>query len=287
MPRRWITRALAAFPGTLVFYMGVTTAREWTTALIAAGKSADTPAAIIRRCSWPDQVTIRCTLGTVFEQLEAAHMRPPVVFIVGESVGSAQAESWFTRRPLFGRRVLITRPIERADVLWQRFTELGADCLLQPAIEIAPPEDWKPVDAALARLGQFDWLVFSSVNGVRYLLDRLLQRGGDLRQLGGVKLAAIGPGTTDELAQYHLKVDGQPPDVYRAEALAELLAKDARGKRFLSGPRQPRPRSAGRAIASRREPRSSRLWSTAAPTWHSRSPTSPRRWPPGESIGLR
>ena len=225
--------ALAAFPGTLVFYMGVTTAREWTTALMAAGKSADTSAAIVRRCSWPDQTAIRCTLGTVVEQLEKAHMRPPVVVIVGEAVGLGQAESWFTRRPLFGKHVLITRPVERADTLWQQFTELGADCLVQPAIEIAPPKDWNSVDAALARLSEFDWLVFSSVNGVRYLLDRLIDTGGDVRRLGGVKLAAIGPGTTDELAAYHLRVDGQPPDVYRAEALADLLAVDARGKRFL------------------------------------------------------
>jgi uroporphyrinogen III methyltransferase/synthase len=225
--------ALAKFPGTLVFYMGVTTARQWTIALIAAGKPPDTPAAIVRRCSWPDQVTIRCTLETVADRLEAAHMRPPVIVIVGDVARAAAAESWFTRRPLFGRRVLITRPLERADVLWKRFSELGAECLAQPAIEIAPPDDWRPVDAALARLNEFDWLVFSSVNGVRYFLDRLLESGGDMRRLAGVKLAAIGPGTSDELAAYHLRVDGQPPDVYRAEALADYLASDARGKRYL------------------------------------------------------
>ena len=163
--------ALAAFPGTLVFYMGVTTAREWTTALIAAGKSAETPAAIVRRCSWPDQVTIRCTLGTVVEQLESARMRPPVVIIVGEVIGfSASTQSWFTRRPLFGKRILLTRPIDRTDALWQPLTELGAECLVQPAIEISPPDDWQPVDRAISRLAEFDWLVFSSVNGVQYLL---------------------------------------------------------------------------------------------------------------------
>ena len=83
------------------------------------------------------------------------------------------------------------------------------------------------------RLAEFDWLVFSSVNGVQFLLNRLLETGGDLRRLAGVKLAAIGPGTTEELSKFHLRVDGQPADDYRAEALAELLAKDARGKRFL------------------------------------------------------
>jgi uroporphyrinogen III methyltransferase / synthase len=225
--------ALATFPGTLVFYMGVTTAREWTAALIAAGKSADTPAAIVRRCSWPDQVTIHCTLGTVVEQLETARMRPPVVIIVGEVIGFSQRQSWFTRRLLFGKQVLLTRPIDRTDALWQPLTELGAECLVQPAIEISPPDDWQAVDRAIARLAEFDWLVFSSVNGVQYLLLRLLETGGDLRRLAGVKLAAIGPGTSEELANFHLRIDGQPPEVYRAEALAELLAKDARGKRFL------------------------------------------------------
>ena len=104
---------------------------------------------------------------------------------------------------------------------------------MQPAIEIGLPGDWRPVDTALARLSEFDWLVFSSVNGVQFLLDRLLESGRDLRSLAGVQLASIGPGTAEELARYHLHVDDQPAEVYRAEALAELLAKDARGKRFL------------------------------------------------------
>jgi uroporphyrinogen III methyltransferase/synthase len=160
-------------------------------------------------------------------------MRPPVVIIIGEVVGLAQNESWFTRRPLSGKRVLLTRPIDRAEVLWQPLAELGADCLIQPAIEISAPVDWQPVDQALSHLADFDWLVFSSVNGVQFLLHRLLETGGDLRRLAGVKLAAIGPGTTEELAKFYLRVDGQPAEIYRAEALAELLAKHARGKRFL------------------------------------------------------
>jgi len=227
--------ALAAFPGTLVFYMGVTTARAWTAALVAAGKPAQTPAAIVRRCSWPDQVTVRCTLGTIADAIEASRIRPPVAIIVGDVAENAGAleTTWFTRRPLFGKRVLLTRPIDRTDALFQPLVELGADCLVQPAIAIGPPADWRPVDAALARLSEFDWLVFSSVNGVQFLLDRLLESGRDLRHLAGVRLAAIGPGTADELAKYQLRVDDQPAEVYRAEALAELLAKDAGGKRFL------------------------------------------------------
>jgi uroporphyrinogen III methyltransferase / synthase len=153
--------------------------------------------------------------------------------IVGAAIDLNAAESWFSRRLLFGKRILLTRPVDRTDALWEPLTELGAECLVQPAIEIGPPDNWEAVDGELARLTEFDWLVFSSVNGVQFLLERLLVIGGDLRKLAGVKLAAIGPGTAEELRKYHLHVDDQPAEVYRAEALAELLAKDARGKKFL------------------------------------------------------
>jgi uroporphyrinogen III methyltransferase/synthase len=105
-------------------------------------------------------------------------------------------------------------------------------CLWQPAIEIGPPDDWTSVDAALGRLEGFHWLVFSSANGVRYLLDRLLADGADLRRLADIQLAAIGPGTAEELARYHLKAD-LVPDEFRAESLAAALVPNARGLRFL------------------------------------------------------
>ncbi len=223
--------ALAAFPGTLVFYMGLTTAGRWTAELILHGKPADTPAAIVRRCSWPDQTVIQTTLGRVNEELTAAKMRPPVIVIVG-SVAAATACDWFASRPLFGQQVLVTRPLDQVETLCSRLTELGAECLVQPAIQICPPADWSPVDSALARLNEFDWLVFSSANGVRFLLERLLGQGGDLRRLAGVRLAVMGPGTGEELSRYHLKADMQP-EQYRAEELAALLKPDARGRRFL------------------------------------------------------
>ncbi|HEV3023847.1 MAG TPA: uroporphyrinogen-III C-methyltransferase [Pirellulales bacterium] len=224
--------ALAAFPGTLVFYMGVTSARHWTQALVAAGKPPATPAAIVRRCSWPDQLTIRTTLGSVADEIRLRQLRPPVLVVVGEVAAKEAGASWFTGRPLVGRRVLVTRPWEQAASLGERLYDLGADVLVQPAIEIGPPDDWAPVDSVLARLAEFDWLVFSSGNGVRYLLGRLCQQHGDLRRLGRVQLAAIGPGTADVLAAYKLRPD-TVPDEYRAEALAESLAESAAGKRFL------------------------------------------------------
>lgn len=223
--------ALAAFPGTLVFYMGVTTAPQWSAALIAAGKPAETPAVVVRRCSWPDQETFVTSLGGLPDEVAKRKLRPPAVVIIGAVVQSAAMSDWFSERPLFGVRVLITRAAEQADALEDRLSELGAQCFVQPAIEIRPPQDWGAVDAALANLSSYNWVVFSSANGVRFLFDRLLT-GGDLRRLGSVKIAAIGPGTAQELAHCHLRADVQPAE-YRAEALAAELACEARGKRFL------------------------------------------------------
>lgn len=223
--------ALAAFPGTLVFYMGVTTVGRWTAELMAHGKPGDTPAAIIRRCTWPDQTVVHTTLASVADEIAAAKMRPPVIVIVGSVVASTVCD-WFASRPLFGQRVMVTRAADQAESLCSLLAEMGADCLVQPAIEISPPENWSDVDSALDRLGEFDWLVFSSSNGVRFLLERLLERGGDLRRLAGVRIAAMGPGTSDELARYHLRADMQPKQ-YRAEELAAMLRPEAKGRRFL------------------------------------------------------
>jgi len=224
--------ALAGFPGTLIFYMGVTSAAVWSQALLSRGKPPDTPVIIVRHCTWSNQQIIRCTLGTVAAEIAARRLRPPAVIVVGEVAGMAPEVSWFTGRPLFGTRVMVTRPQEQAGSLIDRFAELGVEAVLQPVIRISGPPDWGPVDAALGELDRFDWLVFSSSNGVRFLLDRLIHVGGDLRRLGGVKLAAIGPGTAEELERYRLRADLVPPE-YRAESLATALSGDAAGRRFL------------------------------------------------------
>jgi uroporphyrinogen III methyltransferase/synthase len=223
---------LADFPGTLVVYMGESSADNWSEALVRKGKSADTPVAIVRRCSFNDQQTIRCTLGTVAQVIAERGLRAPAVVVVGDVVSLGPEVSWFAARPLFGARVLITRPREQAAALRSRLAQRGAHVLSQPAIRISEPADWGPVDAALDRLARYDWLVFSSANGVGYLLDRLVATGGDLRRLGGVRLAAIGPGTAEALANYRLRTDLVPGE-YRAEALAAALAGEAAGRRFL------------------------------------------------------
>ena len=223
--------ALAQFPGTLVFYMGLTSAPEWSRELISHGKSVYTPVAVVRRCTFADQQTIFTTLGRLDEHLGPGKLRPPAVVIVGAVARERSVENWFTSRPLFGQTVLVTRPAHQADAMVSKLRAIGADVLYQPAIEISPPTDWKPVDAVIDRLAEFDWLVFSSSNGVEYFFSRLLALGHDLRAVSGCQLAAIGPATVDALAAYHLKADVSP-DSYRAEALAEKLAPLANGKEF-------------------------------------------------------
>lgn len=224
--------ALAGFPGTLVFYMGTTSAKDWSEALVRGGKPPATPVAIVRRCSWNDQEVIRCTLGEVADVIATHRVRPPTVIIIGHVVDLAPAVSWFAARPLFGKRILLTRPERQMAPVADRLRELGAEVLVQPAIEIAPPQDWEPVDRVLRDLDRYDWIVFSSANGVQFFLDRLETLHGDVRRLGRIRIAAIGPGTAAELSRYRLRAD-LVPEAFRAEALAEALVNQAEGQNFL------------------------------------------------------
>ena len=224
--------ALAKFPGTLVFYMGVRNADVWSRALIDEGKPPQTPVAIVRWCARPQQQMVRCTLETVTEVVATRKLRPPALFVVGNVVDRAPDLSWFAARPLFGRRVLVAGSPTTSRDLRVRLSELGAEVIVQPAIRLVDPADWTPVDAALDKLGEYDWLVFSSKNGVDRFFGRLFGQGGDARRLGSVKLAAVGSGSAEQLARYGLKVD-LVPEEFNAESLAQALTGNAQGKRFL------------------------------------------------------
>lgn len=227
----WV--AIAKFPGTVVVYMGVTTAQAWTNALIRAGKPGETPVAIVRRCSLPDQQVIRCRLDEVAEQLTpASKLRPPVIVIIGPVTDLADPMHWIESRPLLGQTVLVTRPADQADSLAQPLRHLGAQVLIQPVIEIAPLEDWSEVDRTIESLGDFDYVVFCSHNGVQSFLGRVFDTGKDLRQLSGSKIAVVGEKTALSLAQYHIRADIVPEN-FRAESLAQTVANEVQGKRVL------------------------------------------------------
>ncbi len=224
--------ALASFPGTLILYMGVGKAEEWSRALIEHGKPEETPVAIVRWCSRAQQEMVRCTLGTVAPTIAKQAIRPPSVFVVGDVVARAPDVSWFAARPLFGVRVLVAGTPGTSAKLRDRLEALGADVMAQPAIQVTDPPDWAPVDAALDRLDQYSWLVFSSGNGVDFLLRRLYEHGWDARRLGRAKLAAVGAGTAERLERHNLRAD-LVPEKFVAESLAEALLAEAEGKRFL------------------------------------------------------
>ena len=217
---------------TLVILMGLTNFAEIARKLIACGKAADTPALAVRWATRPDQETLAGTLATLPGLVEAHGMKPPATIILGEVARLHERLNWFERLPLFGKRVVVTRPREQASGLVDMLRELGAQPIEFPVIEIGPASDYGPLDRAIQELEDYNWLIFTSVNGVRAFFERLDSSKRDMRGLRA-KLAAIGPATRDALEQAHLKVD-EMGEEYVAESLAESIAKHAiRGSRML------------------------------------------------------
>jgi uroporphyrinogen III methyltransferase/synthase len=225
-------KALAHFPGTLVIYMGMARLPEIVQALIARGKDPASPAAAIRQASTGDQRTVEAPLRDLAAAVRGAGMKAPAVVIIGPVVSLRQHLAWFEQRPLFGKRVLVTRPRHQAGELVSRLEQLGAVALTLPAIEVREPADWAPVDRALAKLADYHWLVFTSANGVHALFRRLRQRGLDLRALARLRLATIGPATAAALRGYLLEPDVVPSE-YRSESLAAALKERVAGQHLL------------------------------------------------------
>jgi uroporphyrinogen III methyltransferase/synthase len=216
---------------TLVIFMGLTTFPEISRQLIANGRSPETPAMAVRWATRPDQQTITGTLSELPGML--AGMKPPATIIVGEVVRLREKLDWFERLPLFGKRIVVTRAREQADALASRLSALGAGVIELPTIEIRPPADPAPLDRAIAALDTYDWLIFTSANGVRFFLQHL----DDLRKLRA-KICAIGPATRDAVEALHVKVDLMGKE-YVAESLLEAFAAHK-----LSGKRVLLPRAA-------------------------------------------
>jgi uroporphyrinogen III methyltransferase/synthase len=220
--------------GTLVFYMGVGNLPRIVERLIENGRAASTPAAVIRWGCRPNQQTVSGTLTDIAQKVEEAGLKPPAIIIVGEVVGLRSELQWFENKPLFGQRIVVTRSRAQAGDLALQLTELGADVVEFPVIRIAAPEDAEPLKQAAGRVGEYDWLVFMSVNGVEAFFEALRGQGLDARALHGVRVCAIGPTTASAVERYGVVPDLMPPK-YVAESVAEaLMAQGAvEGKRFL------------------------------------------------------
>src|SRR5262249_41631884 len=196
---------------------------------------ADTSAAVVHWGSIGAQRTVEAPLRDLPEAVQRAGVTAPAIIIIGSVTTLRSKLGWFEDRPLFGKRVLVTRPRHQAEELIHRLEEIGAVPVVMPAVELGDPADWGPVDGALADLGRFQWLVFTSANGVHAFVKRLRQIGRDLRAFGTLRLAAIGPVTADALRSYHLEPDLVPAQ-FRSEELAEALRPQVAGQRVLLAP---------------------------------------------------
>lgn len=218
--------------GVIVLFMGLTNLDRIAARLIEGGRAPETPAIAVRWATRPGQETVAGTLGTLAALVAGRGMKPPATVIIGDVVRLRERLDWFGRLPLAGRRIVITRAREQAAGLAACLKELGAEVIDLPAIGIRPAADYSPLDRAIARLESYDWVLFTSANGVRYFIERLDASGRDLRSLRA-RLCAIGPATRGALQALHLKVDLMPRE-YVAESLVEAFAAhDLAGKRIL------------------------------------------------------
>jgi uroporphyrinogen III methyltransferase/synthase len=224
--------ALARFPGTLAIYMGMARLAQIVSTLLQHGMPPQTPAAVVEWGSVGDQRTIEAPLASLPAAVHAAGLKPPSIIIIGPVVSLRSKLAWFEKRPLFGKNIIVTRPRRQAGEFARRLEELGAAIHLMPVVEIRDPVDWAPVDQAFARMSDYRWLIFTSANGVHALIRRLRETGRDLRTLGSVQLAAIGPSTADALRSYHLNPDVMPGS-FRSENLADALKERVFGQRVL------------------------------------------------------
>ncbi len=225
--------ALARTGGTLVLYMGVRRLPDIVQALAAGGMSPDTPAAMVEWGTFPRQRTVAATLGTLVDAATAAAISAPAITIIGKVVGLRESIRWFDERPLFGRRIVVTRARARVSELAGRLAALGAEVIETPAIRIEPL-DAAPLRRALASAGGYRWALFTSGSAVEIVWAELREMGLDARALAGVKLAAVGPASAQALARHGLVAD-LIPDRYVAEGLVEALraAGDLAGARVL------------------------------------------------------
>ena len=221
---------------TVVLFMGLVNIAEIAREMIVHGRAPETPAMAVRWATRPDQQTVVGTLADLADRIAAAGLKPPATVVIGEVVALRDRFSWFERLPLFGRRIVVTRAVTRdrnqAADLAAPLEELGAEALLLPVIEIRPPADPAPLDRAIAQLSTYDWLIFTSVNGVHQFVERLDRSSTDLRSLRA-RICAIGPATQAAIEALHLKVDRMPFE-YVAESLLESFASDdLQGQRIL------------------------------------------------------
>jgi uroporphyrinogen III methyltransferase / synthase len=215
---------MAKIPGTKVALMGTEKLDEWAKAVVANGLAPETPAAIVQWGTRGKQKSAAGNLATIAALAKEKNFSPPALVILGDVVKLREKLNWFENRPLFGQRIVVTRGRDQAAELSQKLAGLGADVLEIPAIKRVEPDNRQGVVDALLSLNSYDWLVFTSANGVTAFFNLFFRHFHDLRELGGAKIAAVGPATAAKLGEMHLQVDIMPEE-FVGKKIAEKITK--------------------------------------------------------------
>ncbi|MEW9122172.1 MAG: uroporphyrinogen-III C-methyltransferase [Thermotaleaceae bacterium] len=217
-------QALAKVEGTLIFLMGVNNLGKICKNLIAYGQSQNRPVAVIRRGTTQGQKMVIGTLGTIEEKVIAENITNPSIILVGEVVTLSESLKWFETKPLFGKKVLVTRTRQQASTLSKRIEDLGGEAIEFPTIQIEKPENFDEIDKAIGEIEKYQWLIFTSVNGVQAFFERMKRLNFDIRLLYKAKLCAIGPATAKALEDMGFTIE-YIPEEYKAEGIIEGLAE--------------------------------------------------------------
>lgn len=224
---------LATGIGTLVFFMGMKNLQHIVDNLIAHGRSPATPIALVQWGTRTDQRVVTGTLSDILPKVKQAQLGPPAIIVVGEVVRLREKLNWFETKPLFGKRIVVTRSREQASVFAEMLIDRGATPIEFPSISVVPPSNWTELDKAIDYLETYQGMIFTSSNAVRFFMERLRSRGRDVRALNGVLICAVGPKTAESLEQYGLKADLIPSE-YKAEGVIEALGGiKVKGRKFL------------------------------------------------------
>jgi uroporphyrinogen III methyltransferase/synthase len=219
--------------GTLVFLMGVKNLASIARNLVEGGKSPETPAALIRWGTTPDQETLTGTLADIAAKAKELGFSPPSILVVGEVVSLRPKLGWFETKPLFGKGIVITRPEEQAGEFAKLLSAEGARVILFPTIRIVPPASWELLDRALDKLESFHWIIFTSANGVKHFFRRLREKGRDIRDLKGIRICTIGPATAAAVEAMGIRVDIVPGEYISEGVVRAFQGVDLKGRRVL------------------------------------------------------
>ncbi len=219
--------------GTLVFFMGMKNLHSIVDNLVANGRKPETPVALIQWGTRTDQRVVTGTLQDIEPKVKAAKLGPPAIIVVGEVVKLREKLNWYESKPLFGKRIVVTRSRDQASVFAELLINAGATTIEFPTIDVVPPASWEELDRAIAEIEGYQWIIFTSANAIRFFFERLRNLGRDLRILKGVNLCVVGSKTAEALEAHGLRPDLVPSEFKAEGVLAALGGIKVKGHRFL------------------------------------------------------